>query len=278
MNITFSKMHGAGNDFIMLTGTELVSSTTLKKEKVAELCNRKRGIGANGLIIVSIPEQKTGYDARMIYYNSNGSRGEMCGNGLRCAAWYARHRLNQPKELSIKTDAGLLYTEIINKSSVKIEIPYIAEFKKTSINDREMYFGNTGVPHVVVFVDDAKKINVNREGRFLRYHEKFSPAGTNVNFVSINKKSKDKSSFLIRTYERGVEEETSACGTGISASAICAYLYKNATSPVKFTTIDDDQLQVKVPEDKPLTKVYLTGPVYEVFTGIISGNFGSSQK
>ena len=267
MNITFSKMHGAGNDFIMLPGMELASSHTLKKEKIAELCNRKRGIGANGLIIVSIPEQKTGYHAQMIYYNSDGSRGEMCGNGLRCAAWYARHRLNQPKELSIKTDAGLLYTEIIDSSSVKIEIPYIAEFIKVSVANREMYFGNTGVPHVVVFVDDIKKIDVNKDGRFLRYHERFSPAGTNVNFVSINKKAKDENSFLIRTYERGVEEETSACGTGISASAICAWLYKNASSPVGVTTIDGDQLKVEIPSDKPLKRIYLTGPVCEVFTG-----------
>ncbi len=260
-------MHGAGNDFIMLTGTELVSSHTLKKEKIAELCHRKRGIGANGLIIVSIPEQKTGYDAQMTYYNSDGSRGEMCGNGLRCAAWYARHRLNQPKELSIKTDAGLLFTEIIDASSVKIEIPYIVEFTKVSVDNREMYFGNTGVPHVVVFVDDIKEIDINKEGRFLRYHEKFSPAGANVNFVSINKKTKDKSSFFIRTYERGVEEETSACGTGISASAICARLYKDARSPVGFITIDNDLLKVEIPSDKPLKKIYLTGPVCEVFTG-----------
>jgi len=267
MNITFSKIHGAGNDFIMLTGTELISSDTFKKEKIAELCNRKRGIGANGLIIVSIPEQKTGYHAQMVYYNSDGSKGEMCGNGLRCAAWYARHRLNQPKELSIKTDAGLLYTEVIDNSSVRIEVPYIAEFKKVSIGNRKMYFGNTGVPHVVVFVDNIEKIDVNKEGRFLRYHDKFSPTGTNVNFVSIDKKVKDKSSFLIRTYERGVEEETSACGTGISASAICAWLYKNTRSPIKFTTTDGDQLTVEIPEDKPLTKVYLTGPVCEVFTG-----------
>lgn len=267
MNITFSKMHGAGNDFIMLTGTNLISSGTLKKEKIAELCDRKRGIGANGLIIVTIPEQKTGYNAQMIYYNSDGSRGEMCGNGLRCAAWYARNKLKQPKELSIKTDAGLLYAEIIDSSSVKIEIPYIAEFIKVSIDNREMYFGNTGVPHVVVFVDDIKKIDVNKEGHFLRYHERFRPAGTNVNFVSVNKKAKDKSSFLIRTYERGVEEETSACGTGISASAICAWLYKNASSPVKFTTTDGDQLTVEIPEDKPLKKIFLTGPVCEVFTG-----------
>lgn len=260
-------MHGAGNDFIMLSETKQISPLYFKKEKIAELCNRKRGIGANGLIIVSIPEQKTGYHAKMTYYNSDGSRGEMCGNGLRCAAWYARNKLGLPKELSIKTDAGLLYTEIIDNSSVKIEIPYVSDFVKVSVDNREMYFGNTGVPHVVVFVDDIKKIDVNKEGCFLRYYEKFSPAGTNVNFVSINNKAKDKNSFLIRTYERGVEEETSACGTGISASAICAWLYKNAKSPVGFITIDGDQLKVEIPADKPLTRIYLTGPVCEVFTG-----------
>ena len=257
-------MHGAGNDFIMLSGVDLASHT-LKKEKIAELCNRKRGLGANGLIIVSIPEQKTGYDAQMIYYNSDGSKGEMCGNGLRCAAWYARYKLNQAKELNIKTDAGLLYAEVINKSSVRIEIPYIAEFEKVFIDKREMYFGNTGVPHLVVFVKNIQKIDVNKEGCHLRYHTKFSPAGTNVDFVSPDEKAKNN--FLIRTYERGVEEETSACGTGISASAICAWLYKKANSPVYFTTIDGDQLKVDVPESKLIRKIYITGPVCEVFTG-----------
>ncbi|OGV21027.1 MAG: diaminopimelate epimerase [Lentisphaerae bacterium GWF2_38_69] len=260
----FSKMHGAGNDFIIIDYRSLPGRLP-ESEAILKMCNRERGIGADGLIVLR-SEKNSEYDFEMFFFNNDGSRESMCGNGLRCASLYAHRYFELDKQLSAKTDSGILRTQIIDERTVRIEIPYLEEFKKITVEGIELYAGSTGVPHAVLFVEDIKSIDVLKEGRYLRYHKVFGQRGTNVNFVS-NFKGLD-SVYAIRTYEKGVENETLACGTGISASAICAVLFKNAGKKVTFITNSKDELTVELPDRaEKFDKVFLTGPAIEVFKG-----------
>jgi len=271
MIIDFTKMHGAGNDFILIDESKLPDSGLLLPEQVNFLCNRKIGIGADGLIIVS-QSSDPGSGFKMTFFNSDGGRESMCGNGLRCAALYAYKHFNLNAKLKAQTDSGVLCAEIIFDSTVKIEIPYKEKFREVLVEGINLFFGNTGVPHAVIFSDRIDDIDVVKKGKLIRYHKDFYPRGTNVNFVAPIDKS--NSSFLIRTYEKGVEDETLACGTGISASAICAHLFRNAGKLVKFQTICKDILTVEIPDDNyDFDKVFLTGPAVEVFTGKTNSQF-----
>jgi len=265
MNIEFSKMHGAGNDFIVIDETNLEGNVLPSQETIKNLCHRERGIGADGLIVLR-NEKTSEHDFRMFFFNNDGTRESMCGNGLRCASLYAYRYFGMEKTLKALTDSGILAAEIVAENTVRIEIPYIEEFKKLSVEGIELYAGNTGVPHAVVFVDDTKEIDVVKEGKFIRYHKSFHPRGTNVNFVSPVKGTNSR--YIIRTYEKGVEDETLACGTGISASAICSSLFRNAGNKVTFITLSKDELTVEVPcGEKKFDRVFLTGPAIEVFKG-----------
>lgn len=265
MNIEFTKMHGAGNDFIVIDESKLPNYILPSSEQISFLCHRKRGIGADGLIVISRNcKQDCGFT--MIFFNNDGGRESMCGNGLRCASLYAYKYLNLDRKIKIQTDVGDLCAEIISDCSVKIEIPCIEKFKEVKVDGINLFFGNTGVPHAVFFADNIDTMDIVKEGRFIRYHKDFQPRGTNVDFVSPVDNS--NSSFLIRTYEKGVEDETLACGTGISASAICACLFKNAGNLVKFRTASGDNLTVEIPQSNyDFDKVFLTGPAVEVFSG-----------
>lgn len=265
MNIEFTKMHGAGNDFILIDESKLSDCVLPSSEQINFLCHRKRGIGADGLIVVSGNHGQE-CDFKMIFFNSDGGRESMCGNGLRCASLFAYKNFSLDKKLKAQTDSGILCAEIISESTVKIEIPYKEKFREISVGGIKLFFGNTGVPHSVIFVDNIDKIDVVKEGKFIRYHKDFYPRGTNVNFVSPIDKS--GSTFLIRTYEKGVEDETLACGTGISASAICACLFGKAGNLVKFQTVSGDALTVEIPHGgHDFDRVSLTGPAVEVFNG-----------
>ncbi len=265
MNIEFTKMHGAGNDFIIIDESKLPDCRLLLPEQISSFCHRKRGIGADGLIVVS-RSCNLDFDFKMAFFNNDGGRESMCGNGLRCAALYAYNYFKLGHKLRVQTDSGILRAEIMDDSAVKIEIPYKEKFKEISLEGVNLFFGNTGVPHAVIFADRIDNIDVAREGKLIRYNPYFQPRGTNVNFVApIDNSCSD---FMIRTYEKGVEEETLACGTGISASAICAFLFRNAGRLVKFQTNSNDSLTVEIPDDgNEFGTVFLTGPSIEVFTG-----------
>lgn len=265
MNIEFTKMHGAGNDFIMIDESKLPNCILPSSEQISFLCHRKRGIGADGLIVLS-RNYGQDFDFKMFFFNSDGGRESMCGNGLRCASLYAYKYFNLGRELKVQTDSGVLCAEIISDCSAKIEIPYKEKFREVSVEGISLFFGNTGVPHAVIFADKIDNIDIVKKGRFIRYHKEFQPRGTNVNFVSPIGNS--CSNFLIRTYEKGVEDETLACGTGISASAICASLFREAGHLVKFQTVSGDALTVEIPgECHDFDKVFLAGPAVEVFSG-----------
>ena len=269
MKFDFTKMHGAGNDFIVAFDTS--EKWPRSTDAIRNLCNRRRGIGADGLILLSHnPDKKIPF--KMVYFNSDGSVAGMCGNGLRCAALFCYSNLESGKHLKIMTASGPLEASILSKNTVKAKIPVAGEFRKVVIDGEDMYFGNTGVPHLVKQVKDIDKVNVTAEGVKLRHHKLFAPAGTNVDFISLPAKD-TVAPFRIRTYERGVEDETSACGPGITASAVCLLNFFRRKPPYEFITRGGDILKVEFCESDNILNTpataYLTGPAVEVFSGTI---------
>jgi diaminopimelate epimerase len=260
MKYTFYKYQGAGNDFVMIDNREKVFDGTNAK-LIEFLCHRRFGIGADGLITL---EKSNEYDFEMMYYNSDGYEAEMCGNGGRCIVAFAK------KLGLVENDAQFMAAD--GEHEAHIDDEGLVNLKMGNVDGVEVhsdgYFLNTGVPHLVHFVDDLKIIDVDIEGRQLRYDARFQPAGTNVNFV---KDEGDK--LTVYTYERGVESETLACGTGITASALSA-AYKNGVNEGKYDIIaKGGQLEVHFKrEGEIFTNVWLKGPAEMVFEGFIDAD------
>jgi len=265
MILEFTKMNGAGNDFVMIDNRD--GSRRLDGTQIARLCDRHRGIGADGVLAV----EGTSEFLRMRYYNADGGEAEMCGNGARCFARFAARLVGQTKgHLSFKTQAGMIAADLLGEQ-VRLEMsdPHSIQLAH-SLNvlgkDREVHSVNTGVPHAIVFVEDIESISVVEEGRALRHHPRFAPAGTNANFVQVL----SPDSLAIRTYERGVEDETLACGTGVVAAALIHHLTSGASSPVQVGVRGGDTLQVGFQiHNGHLIAVTLTGAAAFVFDGSI---------
>lgn len=218
-SVKFTKMQGSGNDFVVVDQLAGLSVGQLKK-KVPQICDRIYGVGADGLLLL---EKSKMADARMRIFNADGSEAQMCGNGARCAAMYLGGAKKITK-LKLETKAGIIAAEV-DKDNVKIKLTDPVDLKfdlhvNVGGKDYEVDYLNTGVPHAVVVVDDLEHIPVKEIGRQIRHHEAFRPAGTNVDFIKIL----DESHVVVRTYERGVEDETLACGTGSVAAGIIAVL------------------------------------------------------
>ena len=264
-NISFTKMSGAGNDFILIDGGD--NPEFLPSEKmIQKLCDRHNGIGADGLILISSSEQ---YDFIMNYYNADGSTGSLCGNGARCAIKFASDT-KRIKDKSAKfLSNNLEYSgEILEDGTIRFNLNPPYELRKNiqlkaAEKDITAHFINTGSPHVVIMVEDLDKIPVETIGKEIRYLTEFAPGGTNVNFVKIVNKE-----IHIRTYERGVEGETLACGTGSVAAAIICYITDGIKPPVTILPGSKDKLFVNfnVRNDE-FSNVSLTGPVTEVYKG-----------
>ncbi|MBV9391966.1 MAG: diaminopimelate epimerase, partial [Verrucomicrobia bacterium] len=227
--LAFTKMSGAGNDFILLDNRH--GELCLEREQIALLCDRHRGVGADGLLIVERPQGAA--DFRMRYYNQDGGEAEMCGNGARCFARYAGRLDGSKTSLNFETVAGLIEAKILD-SSVQLAMtkPINLELDRTiSIDDRKfsIHSVNTGVPHAVIFVENLESIDIRSLGSQIRFHRAFAPEGTNANFVQIQENGK----LAIRTYERGVEGETLACGTGVVAAALLYAALNNWSGDVK---------------------------------------------
>jgi diaminopimelate epimerase len=266
MILEFTKMNGAGNDFVMIDNRD--GSRSLNRKQIAGLCDRHRGIGADGLIAVEgSPELP-----RMRYYNADGGEAEMCGNGARCFARYAANLLNLESGcLSFMTEAGLISAELLPEGRIRLGMsePHSLQLAHSlRVNDRdlEVHSINSGVPHAVVFVSDLEDVDVLSLGRSLRKHQRFAPAGTNANFAQIL----PNGALAIRTYERGVEDETLACGTGVVAAALIYHILKKAPSPVEVKVRGGDTLEVgfRINNNQPV-EVTLTGPGDFVFEGSI---------
>ena len=267
MEIQFWKMNGAGNDFVVIDNRD--HRYALTQEQIARLCDRHRGVGADGLLAVEPAEQ--GADYRMRYYNADGGEAEMCGNGARCFGRFANF-LNgfALDQVSFETPAGIIGATFHGDNvQIKMSEPFgLQQDLPLDVAGTELavHFLNTGVPHAVVFVGDIDGVPVKEWGAALRYHETFAPKGTNANFVH----RMGTSHIAIRTYERGVEDETLACGTGMTACALVHHLLTGATSPVKVDVAGGDTLEIGfTAQGQEFSQVTLSGPADFVFEGAI---------
>ena len=265
MQIEFTKMHGAGNDFVMIENLD--GAIELSSEQVARLCDRRFGIGADGLILLNPPAAE-GIDATMIYYNADGGRVDMCGNGARCFTSFAiLNGVGDGSQVNFTTDAGPMQAVAEDgQYTIRMTPVHSIELDQTLTTAHGSYdfaFMNTGVEHVVVFNEDVESVDIVPEGSAIRYHDRF-PAGTNANFAQIG----DDGVIVVRTYERGVENETLACGTGVVAVAITANLTKDLPTPISLRVRGGDTLKVDFNRDgNAICDITLTGPAKVVFTG-----------
>jgi diaminopimelate epimerase len=262
--LTFTKMNGAGNDFVLIDNRD--GALQLDKAAIARLCDRHRGVGADGLLAVE-PAQN-GADFRMRYYNSDGGEAEMCGNGARCFARFAQRVSGKTGDIRFETQAGVITGRFFGeKVQIQMSQPHGLRLHESVIVGSEKLTAhsiNTGVPHAVVIVDDLEGCEVRRLGAALRWHEHFAPKGTNVNFAAIT----GEGAIALRTYERGVEDETLACGTGMVAAAIIAHELTSSPSPVTVLVRGGDTLEVAFEKQgDEYHNVLLTGPADFVFDG-----------
>ncbi len=268
MRLHFWKMNGAGNDFVVVDNRDL--ATQLSAEQIERLCDRNRGIGADGLLAVE--PASSGADYKFRYYNADGGEAEMCGNGARCFGRFTATLDGANKEaVSFETIAGTLSATMIGSNvqiamSDPIDLAFDLPIALEGL-DAAVHFLNTGVPHAVVFVDSVADLDVRKHGAAIRYHEHFAPAGTNVNFVEVLSPGHIK----IRTYERGVENETLACGTGMVACALLHHLIERAPSPIQVDVKGGDTLEIgfQALAKQAFRDVTLTGPADMVFEGEI---------
>lgn len=268
MKIIFTKMQAEGNDFIIIDNRKNILKKINMRDFVQKVCRRKFSVGADGLILI---ERSLRADFKWHYYNPDGEEVEMCGNGSRCAARFAYLNRISLERLSFETMAGIIKAEV-KGGRVKVELTRPKGLRlglKIPIDGKEYEgnFLNTGVPHVVYFIDDIDNIDVIGIGRKTRYHDIFKPSGTNANFVKIV----DPHSLSIRTYERGVEDETLACGTGSVASALIAGSLGKVKSPVSLKTKGGKTLKVYFKWDgKEFSDVFLEGEARVIYTGELS--------
>lgn len=264
--IAFSKMVASGNDFVIYEARRHNPEYARLARKI---CDRKFGVGGDGLLVL---EKTAKADMRMRIFNADGSEAEMCGNGARCAALFVKtHYKPHATKLAIETKVGIIKAQmhaenvrvrLTDPKGLKIEIPLKVNNRTLRVN-----FINTGVPHTVIFVEGLDKIDVKGLGRQIRFHKQFAPAGTNVNFVEVI----NKDSIKVRTYERGVEDETLACGTGSTASALITsfMLKKPGEKVVNVHTRSGEALRVYLRERKnKFDDVWLEGKAETVYTGV----------
>jgi diaminopimelate epimerase len=259
-------MNGAGNDFILLDNR--AGDINLDRSQIARLCDRHRGIGADGILLLEKASNRA--DFRMRYFNADGGEAEMCGNGARCFARFANKVAGAPAKISFETPAGVISAKLTGDLvTLQMTEPTDLRFNtKLSVGgeDKTVHFINSGVPHVVIPVARIDDVDVRREGSAIRHHKMFSPNGANVNFIERRGANK----IAIRTYERGVENETLACGTGIVASALIFAAAGNATAPITVIARGGDELRVGFEKsDNAFRNVTLTGPAEFVFEGTI---------
>ena len=255
------KIAGSGNDFVVINNLDGKIKNRTKLAII--LCRYKYGVGADGAIFL---EKSKKADFKMRIFNADGSEAEMCGNGLRCLIRFIyEQKISRKKSFLIETLAGT-YETGLNFPDVYIKMFLInkPEFNRTMKIDEEtfpVHSLNTGVPHAVIFVNNVDNVDVKKYGPIIRNHEIFQPAGTNVDWVQIM----DAHHGKIRTYERGVEDETLACGTGIVAGVICGAMLGKFISPVEIIARSGEKLRVSFKKD--FTEIFLEGGTKLVFEG-----------
>jgi diaminopimelate epimerase len=256
MKLIFYKYHGTGNDFIIIDKRE--NPIELNKEQVNKLCNRRFGIGADGLMLMNAHAD---YDFEMIYYNSDGNFGTMCGNGGRCMIQFAYHRGLHKSEYFFKAADGEHKATIESNGWIDLKMKDVNEVEVVSFTD---FILNTGSPHYIKPVSDVEVVDVVHEGRDIRNSKRFIQEGINVNFVQ----AREDENIYVRTYERGVEDETLSCGTGVTASALIFAHNENGFNRVNIKTpggnlaVEFDKIN-----DTSFKDIWLCGPAVFVFKG-----------
>lgn len=260
-------MNGAGNDFILLDNR--AGQIQLSREQIVRLCDRHRGVGADGVMLL-IPSRTGQADWAWDFHNSDGSTGEMCGNGARCFARFVQKLTGATTGFRFETGAGVI-TASFDGARVTVNLTQpkdlrLNESVALSAGAQTIHSLNTGVPHAVLYVPDADKAMVTQLGPEIRHHAHFSPRGTNVNFVQVL----GPNHIRVRTFERGVEGETLACGTGVSAAAMVSARVHGFVPPVKVQVQGGDTLEVSFNDRSDgFSDVRLSGPAEFVFEGRI---------
>jgi diaminopimelate epimerase len=255
VKIPFTKYQATGNDFVLIDNRNNQYSFTT--DQIQKICNRRFGIGADGLILI---EQHPTLDFNLVYYNSDGSQ-SLCGNGSRAAvAMAARLDLLKTKT-SFNAYDGTHEAELLPTGIVRLKMNPVTEVKQTD----QDYFIHTGSPHHLQFVTDVEKINVVEVGRKIRYSEAYQPGGTNVNFIQLL----NNNTIFVRTYERGVEDETFSCGTGVTAAALAASFH-GYKSPIHIKVKGGElDVEFKTGQAVAFQEIYLIGPAKMVFEGAL---------
>ena len=257
MKIKFSKYQGTGNDFIIIDNR--LSNYRLTNEQISFLCRRRLGVGADGLIYL---EKSPNLDFKMIYYNSDGKKSSFCGNGARCVSAFAKELNLADHSVCFSSHDGVHHAEIEGQM-VKLKMRDVSDIKKIGRN----LLLDTGSPHYVTFVENTDSTNVVELGREIRRQEEHEPDGVNVNFVeAIN-----ETNIKVRTYEKGVEDETLSCGTGVVASALATYFAKKTNCTKLNIHTQGGLLSVHFQKtNNGFENIFLIGPAEKVFDGIVA--------
>jgi diaminopimelate epimerase len=262
--IEFFKMSASANDFILIDNRDEKVDKEFKEitDFVARICRRRHSVGADGVILI---EDSKNADFRWRFFNADGSEADMCGNGGRCAARFAFIKGIAGKEMAFETGAGIIKAKVEGRR-IKLQLTTPCDLKldyQINLEDKEIFLSsvNTGVPHAILLSDDVDYAPVEDLGRIIRYHKAFGKTGTNVDFVEVI----DKENVKIRTYERGVEGETFACGTGAVASGVILKEKGLIKSPVNILTKGGEALKVYLNDE-----VYLEGDAHIIYTGVLT--------
>jgi diaminopimelate epimerase len=258
MNIDFFKYHGTGNDFVILDNRDQ-QYNSLTEQQIEDICHRRFGVGADGLMLCNLHPE---YDFEMKYYNSNGKEGSMCGNGGRCIVQFAY-------DLGIhKTSYEFMAVDGLHQA--EIDLNGWIRLKMQDVNKIDTHFDtsvlNTGSPHFVKYVNNVRHMDVVKEGKEIRYGKTYEKEGINVNFIQ----TLDDHTIYVRTYERGVEDETYSCGTGVTAAALVAAHNETGYNQVDVQT-RGGKLSVEFDknDEQHFTNIWLSGPAQFVFSGHI---------
>jgi len=255
MNIHFYKYQATGNDFVLIDNRD--NKLSFSKEQIEKICNRKFGIGADGLMLI---EKHSTLDFNLVYYNSDGSQ-SLCGNGSRAAVQFASFLGMVNGETAFNAFDGGHDAEILSNGIIRLKMNDVNGVREGG----DHFFINTGSPHYVKFVKDIQNFPVFEEGRKVRYSDSYKPGGTNVNYVELL----SGNTIFVRTYERGVEDETLSCGTGVTAAALAAS-FSGYTSPIKVKTRGGDlSVEFKSGQSGTFHEIYLIGPAKKVFEGTL---------
>jgi diaminopimelate epimerase len=268
MIVEFTKMNGAGNDFVVVDNR--AQKMQFDADEIKKICDRHSGVGGDGFIVLK-PCASGKADWAWDFYNNDGSNAEMCGNGARCFARFVQRLTGATGDLTFETRAGVISASFHGERvTVSLTVPKDLRLRQDVAlrsGKTTLHSVNTGVPHAVMFVPDADHAMVQSLGGEIRHHAHFAPRGTNVNFVQM----RGENAIRVRTFERGVEGETLACGTGVTASALISAELHGFTSPVHVQVLGGDMLEVSFQkQDGEFRNVRLNGPADFVFEGKIT--------